>query len=175
MKYRVLPVIAALAAALVLPATTAATAASPAPNAAKCVSGAEIKQQVSTFVKSLRDDVKSSDARRAARAAFVQSVKAARGAKADTPAEQAALGQQISALAKQLKSATNVVERKALIAEIRALVDQKKSAPTTADDVQTLRSDIHKLGRAIQHRTDTAAEDTQVADFVHNLLAQFDC
>ena len=91
------------------------------------------------------------------------------------PAEKAALGQQISALAKQLKDATNVVERKALIAEIHALVDQKKSAPTTADDVQTLRSDIHRLGRSIQHRTDTAAEDQQVADFVHTLLAQFAC
>jgi hypothetical protein len=174
-KHRLLPVIATLAAALVLPATTAATASTAAPSAAKCVSGAEIKQQVSTFVKSLRDDVKSADARRAASAAFVQSVKAARGGKADTPAARAALGQEISALAKQLKSATNLVERTALIAEIQALVDQKKSAPTTATDVQTLRSDIHALGRAIQHRTNTAAEDQQVADFVHNLLAQFNC
>lgn len=169
MKNRVLPVVATLA-VLALPTATAAPA-----NAATCVSGADIKQQVSTFVHSLRDDVKSADARTAARAAFVESVKAARGAKADTPAEQAALGQQISALGKQLKDATNVVERKALIAEIAALVDQKKSAPTTADDVQTLRSDIHRLGRSIQHRTDTPAEDQQVADFVHTLLAQFAC
>ena len=126
MKHRVLLVIATLAtlAALALPTGTVAPA-----GAATCVSGADIKQQVSTFVHSLRDDVKSADARRAARAAFVESVKAARGAKADTPAERAALGQQISALAKQLKSATNVVERKALIAEIAALVDQKKAAP----------------------------------------------
>ena len=175
MKHRFLPVIATLAAALVLPATTAATASTAAPSAAKCVSGAEIKQQVSTFVKSLRNDVKSADARRAASAAFVQSVKAARGAKAGTPAEQAALGQAISALAKQLKSTTNVVERKALIAEIAALVDQKKAAPTTSDDVQALRSDLHRLGRSIQHRTNTAAEDQQVAAFVHNLLAQFAC
>jgi transcriptional regulator of aromatic amino acid metabolism len=174
-KHRLLPVIATLAAALVLPATTAATASTAAPSAATCVSGAEIKQQVSTFVKSLRDDVKSADARHAASAAFVQSVKAARGAKAATPADKAALGQAISALAKQLKSATNVVERKALIAEIQALVDQKKSAATTADDVQMLRSDIRGLGRAIQHRTNTAVEDQQVADFVHNLLAQFNC
>ena len=139
------------------------------------MSGTQIRQQVSTFVRSLRDDVKSADARRAAAAAFVQSVTAARGAKADTPSERAALGQQISALAKQLKGATTEVERKALIAEIAALVDQKKSAPTTADDVKTLRSDIHALGRSIQHRTDTTTEDQQVADFVHNLLAQFAC
>lgn len=169
MKHRVLLVTATLA-ALALPSATAAPA-----GAATCVSGDQIKQQVSTFVHSLRDDVKSADARRAARAAFVESVKAARGAKADTPAERAALGQQISALAKQLKDATNVVERKALIAEIAALVDQKKAAQTTADDVQTLRSDIHRLGRSIQHRTNTAAEDQQVAAFVHDLLAQFAC
>ena len=172
MKYRVLPVIATCA-ALALPTATVATAGSA--SAASCSSRAEIKQQVSTFVHTLRDDVKSADARRAARAAFVQSVKAARGVKADTPAERSALGQQISALAKQLKTATNLVERKALIAEIAALVDQKKAAPTTADDVKTLRSDIHKLGRSIQRRTDKAAEDRQVATFVHDLLAQFAC
>jgi hypothetical protein len=168
-KNRVLPVIATLA-ALSLPTATAAPA-----SAATCGSHADIKQQVATFVHSLRDDVKSADARRAARAAFVESVKAARGAKADGAADKAALGKQISALAKQLKSATNVVERKALIAEIAALVDQKKSAPTTSDDVQTLRSDIHRLGRSIQHRTNTSTEDQQVADFVHSLLAQFTC
>lgn len=169
MKHRVLPVVVALAAA-VLP-VIAATPAS----AAVCVSGSEIRQQVSTFVLSLRDDVKSPDARSAARAAFVQSVKAARGAKAHTPAEQAALGQEISALAKQLQNATNLVERKALVAEIQALTDQKKHAPTTADDVQTLRTDVHALGRSIQQRTSTAAEDNQVAAFVHTLIAQFSC
>ena len=170
MKLRFLPVIVTLAAALVLP-VTAATPAS----AARCVSGADIRQQVSTFVHSLRDDVKSPEARSAARAAFVQSVKAARGAKADTASEKAALGQEIAALAKQLKNATNLVERKALIAEIHALQVQKRSAPTTSADVQTLRTDIHRLGRSIQHRTNTAVEDKQVAGFVHNLLAQFDC
>lgn len=172
MKFRALSIVAALA-ALALPVAVTATVA-PA-GAATCLSGTDVKQQVSTFVRSLRDDVKSADARRAAAAAFVQSVKAARGAKAGTPAERAALGQQIKALAKQLRSATNVVERKALVAEIAALVDQKKAAHTTSDDVKTLRTDIHALGRAIQHRTNTTAEDRQVATFVHNLLAQFAC
>ena len=168
-KHRVLPLAVALAAA-VLPVISAAPA-----SAAVCLSGADIRQQASTFVLSLRDDVKSQDARTAAKAAFVQSVKAARGAKANTPAEQAAFGQEISALAKQLQNATNLVERKALIAEIQALTDQQKPTPTTADDVQTLRTDIHALSRAIQQRTNTAAEDNQVAAFVHNLLAQFNC
>jgi hypothetical protein len=168
-KNRVLPVVAALT-VLALPSATSAPA-----GAATCVSGSDIKEQVSSFVHSLRDDVTSADARRAARAAFVQTVKAARGAKAGTPAEKAALGQQISALAKQLKDATNLVERKALIAEIAALVDQKKAQATTADDVKTLRADIHKLGRSIQHRTNTPSEDQEVAAFVHNLLAQFAC
>lgn len=167
---RALPVIAALVPAVVVPAIAAAPA-----NAAVCVSGADIRQQVSTFVLSLRDDVKSQDARSAARTAFVQSVKAAGGAKANTPAERAALGQEISALAKQLQNATNLVERKALVAAIHALTDQKKSAPTTSDDVQTLRTNIHALGRSIEQRTNTTAEDNQVAAFVHNLLAQFNC
>lgn len=164
------------AVAVVLAAATAVpfVAMTPA-NAARCVSGADIRQQVSTFVHGLRDDVHSPDARSAARAAFIQSVKAARGAKAHTPSEKAALGQAIAALAKQLHSATNLVERKALIAEIHALQDQRKSVPTTAADVQTLRTDIHRLGRSIEHRTDTTAEGRQVADFVHNLLAQFNC
>jgi hypothetical protein len=85
------------------------------------------------------------------------------------------LGQAISALARRLHNASNVVERKALVGEIQALTDQKKHTPTTADDVQTLRTDIHALGRGIQQRTNTAAEDNQVAAFVHNLLAQFNC
>lgn len=98
MKHRVLPVVVTLAAALVLPVAAAAPA-----SAARCVSGADIQQQVSTFVHSLRDDVKSAEARSAARAAFVESVKAARGAKADTASEKAALGQEIAGLAEQLK------------------------------------------------------------------------
>lgn len=170
MKHRVLPVVVTLATALVLPVAAAAPA-----SAARCVSGADIRQQVSTFVHSLRDDVKSAEARNTARAAFVESVKAARGAKADTASEKAALGQEIAAFAEQSKNATNLVERKALVAEILALKDQKKSAPTTSDDLETLRSDIHRLGRSVEHRTDTAAEGRQVAEFVHALLAQFDC
>jgi hypothetical protein len=164
-----------LAVVVVLAAPVVQIVAATPAEAARCVSGAEIRQQISTFVLGLRDDVHSSAARSATRAAFIQSVNAARGAKADTPAEQAALGQAIAALAKQLHSATNLVERDALIAEIHALQDQKKSAPTTAEDVQTLRTDIHRLGGSIEHRTDTAAEDRQVAEFVHNLLAQFNC
>lgn len=51
----------------------------------------------------------------------------------------------------------------------------KEVRTTTSDDLETLRSDIQRLGRSVEHRTDTAAEGRQVAEFVHALLAQFDC
>lgn len=143
--------------------------------AARCVSGAEVRQQVATFVHGLRDDVKSSAARVAVRGAFVQSVRAARGVKAQTPQERQALGDEISALAKQLKAATNVVERKALIAEIRALQEQKQKGHVTASDVREIKADVAAVKRAIIAKVDTQAEGQQVAAFVHNLMAQFDC
>jgi hypothetical protein len=143
--------------------------------AARCVSGAEVRQQVATFVHGLRDDVKSSHARTAVRGAFVQSVRAARGVQADTPQERNALGKQISALATQLKNATNLVERKALIAEIRALQEQKQRGPVTSSDVQELKVHVRAVKTAIIARVNTEREGRQVAAFVHQLMAQFNC
>lgn len=166
----------ALVVAMVAIAAAAGLVVVSAPaQAARCVSGAEVRQQVATFVHSLRDDVKSSQARTAVRGAFVQSVRAARGVKADTPQQQNALGKQISALATQLKHATNLVERKALIAEIRALQVQKQHGPVTARDVQDLKAHVRAVKAAISAKVNTPAEGRQVAAFVHNLMAQFDC
>jgi hypothetical protein len=139
------------------------------------VSGAEVRQQVAAFVHGLRDDVKSSDARVAVRGAFLESVKAARGVKAETPKERRALGAQISALAKQLRDAPGLVERKALIAEIHALQEQKRQDRVSASDVRELRADVKPVKRAIIARVDGRAEGQQVATFVHDLMDQFAC
>jgi hypothetical protein len=144
-------------------------------DAARCVSGADVRQQVSTFVRGLHDDVAPA-ARTAVKGAFVESVKAARGAKADTPQENRGLGKEISALARQLKDAPGLVERKALIAEIHALQDQKKANHVKHGEVvATIRADVAKVGRAIAKKTDSKAEGRQVAAFVHQLMAQFNC
>lgn len=148
--------------------------ASPA-DAARCVSGEEIRQQVATFVHDLRDDVRSADARAAVRGAFVESVKAARGAKAETPAERRALGEQISALTRQLEDAPGLVERKALIAQIHALQEQKREGRASAGDLRELEADVRAVKRAIAAKVDTPSEGRQVAAFVRDLIGQFDC
>jgi hypothetical protein len=153
--------------------TTCVVSAAPA-DAARCVSGADVRGKVAAFVHSLRDDV-APEARMATKHALVESVKAARGAKADTPAESRGLGKEIAALARQLKDATDKVERKALIAEIHALQLEKRESRTTHEDVKALRADVRTLGRAIAKKTDEHGEGRQVAEFVHALMAQFGC
>lgn len=54
---------------------------SPSASAARCVSGQEVRQQVSAFVHTLRDDVKSPEIRADVRAALVETARTARGAK----------------------------------------------------------------------------------------------
>lgn len=170
MKHRVLAIVVTVA-AMLLPVAVSAPA-----DAARCVTGAEVRKQVSTFVHSLRDDVTSSAARAAVRGALVESMKAAHGAKADTPKENRGLGKEISALAKTLKDATDQVERKAIIAEIHALQDQKKASHVKHGDVvETVKADVKSLGRALAKQTDTNAEGRQVAAFVHTFMAQFNC
>ena len=169
MKSRLIAATAVAASALV-PLTVVAPA-----DAARCVSGAEVRTQVSAFVHSLRDDVTSPDARTAVRGAFVESVKAARGVKADTAEKRKGLGQEISVLATQLKDAPGLVERKALIAQIHALQEQKRADEVTVEDVEAIAADLRKVRRAIVAKTDTGGEGQQVREFVHALMAQFDC
>jgi hypothetical protein len=144
-------------------------------SAQRCVWGENVRGEVAAFVHSLRDDVHSEKVRHKVRSAMVESVRAARGAKADSPAERRGLGAEIRVLARQLKDAKDKVARDALLAQIHALQDEKKAAHTDDGDVQELRSDVRALGKAISARADTRAEGRQVAAFVHDLMAQFDC
>lgn len=165
MRIRVLAVAAVVATAL--PIATAA----PSP-AARCVSGADVRQQVSAFVHSLKDDV-AADARRAVRGALIETSRAAQGAHADTPRENRGLGKEISALARTLGDAADAVERKAIIAEIHALQAQKRSAH--GDPAETLRADVAALARALGKQVDTKGEGRQVAAFAHAFMGQFAC
>jgi hypothetical protein len=169
MRLRFLPVV--ILAASVLGPVAMSTSAS----AARCVSGADVRQQVSTFVHSLRDDVKAPSTRDAVRAASIETVRAARGVKADTAAERTALGAEISALARQLQGATSLVERRAILAQIHALQEQKRAGRVSSRDLTVFRADIQGLKRAIVAKTDTPAEGKQVANFAHALMAQFNC
>lgn len=169
MRFRVLAAVLS-AAAIALPVAATAPA-----DAARCVSGAEVRNQVSRFVRDLRDDVTSRAARDAVRGAFVESVRAARGVKARTPTERKGLGEQISALARQLADAQSLVERKALIAEIHALQEQKRADRVTRRDLARLRADVTGVRRALVAAVDTKAEGRQVAAFAHELMAQFTC
>jgi hypothetical protein len=169
-KFRIAGAAVAATSALVL----SGMSASPA-DAARCVSGAEVRDQVSAFVQTLRDDVKSQDARTAVKGALVESVKTARGAKADSAEERQILGEEISALAKQLEDAPGLVERKALIAEIHALQEQKRADRLTRADVKEIKTDLRSLKRAIVAKTDHVAEGRAVADFFHALMDQFNC
>ena len=167
MKHRL--VAAGAVCALTLTGTT--LAAAPA-DAARCLSGADVRGKVAAFVHSLRDDVASASARRET---LVTSLRTARGAQADTAEERSELGPQIAALAKQLKDTSNVVERKALVEQIHALQIQKRADGVSGEDVKTLHADAHALAHAIKTKTDTEREDNQVAAFVHALMAQFAC
>jgi hypothetical protein len=144
-------------------------------SAQRCLTGADVRGQVSAFVHGLQDEVKAAKTRHEVKGALIESVRTARGAKADTPHESQGLGEEIRLLARQLKDAKTKVERDALIAQIHALQDQKKAARTTPDDVQTLRSDLRTLARDLSRKADTDARGRRVAAFVHDLMAQFNC
>ena len=143
--------------------------------AARCVSGAEVRGQVAAFVHSLRDDVVSPTALKAVRGALVESVKTARGAHADTPHESRGLGKEISALARQLHTTDDPVERAALKAQIHALQEQKRADHFSERDARRAEHDLIKLERRLEHATDSRGEGRQVAAFVHALMAQFNC
>jgi hypothetical protein len=144
-------------------------------SAARCVSGQDVRQQVSTFVHSLRDDVKSQAVRKDVKAALVETAKTVQGVKADTNKERRGLGVEISALARQLKDQENRVDRAALITQIHALQEQKRTDRVTAEDVTELKRDVKRLDRRLVAKTDTRAEARQVAQWARDFMAQFDC
>jgi hypothetical protein len=166
---------AAIATATTLVAVALSTVPVATASAHRCVSGADVRQQVSTFVHSLHGDSLTPKTRRAVKGALIESVKAARGAKADTPHENRGLGAEIRVLARQLGDTKDKVAHDALIAQIHALQDQKKAARTSGDDVQELRGDVRQLKRDLVAKANTDAQGRQVSAFVHALMAQFDC
>src|SRR4051794_4262984 len=96
------------------------------------VSGAQVRPDVHDFVGGLADEVKSRPARSALAAALVATLHTYRGVDAHTAAERQALGQQISALAQQRRTADSKVEGTALGLEIKALVEQRERGAFTA-------------------------------------------
>jgi hypothetical protein len=140
-----------------------------------CVSGAEVRAQVHALVAGLADDVRSRAVRAQVAAALVETLKASRGAKADTVAERRALGTEVSALAKTLKDAPGLVERKAIVVQIRALTSQRQQGPVTA--AQRTRADaaLAALKKAVVAKTDGGAEGRAVAASFKALHDQFTC
>lgn len=164
--------IASVAAATGLVLSLSSTAAVAADS---CASRSAVRTQVADLVRSLRDDVKSRPARSATADALVETVRTFRGAQADTAGERSALGQEISALAKQLKDASTLVERKALVLQIKGLREQRDRGGVTAEERADLRAAVAALKAALLDRTDSRAEDRGVADAVRELQAQFSC
>ena len=143
--------------------------------AAACASRSAVHTQVADLVHSLRDDVHSRPARSATAHSLVEAIRTFRGADANTAAERRALGEQISALAKQLQTAGSLVARKALIAEIHALTEQREHGAFTAAERAELRADVAALKNALVDSTDRRAEAGQVSAAVRALQAQFSC
>ena len=140
-----------------------------------CVSGAEVRTEVHALVSSLRDDVRSRSSRAALAAALVETLKTFRGAEASSPAERRELGQEISALAKQLKDADSRVARKAIVLEILALTEQRRQGPLTTAEKTALDAAVTALKRAVVAKTDGGAEGRAVAAAFKSLHAQFVC
>jgi hypothetical protein len=149
--------------------------ATPAHATDSCVSGAEVRTQVHTLVSSLRDDVRSKSTRAELAAALVETLKTFRGAHAETPAERRGLGEEISALARQLKDAPNRVARKAIIAQIHALTEQREQGPFSEAERAALTADVAALKQAVVAKTDGGAEGRAVAAAFKELHAQFVC
>ncbi len=129
-----------------------------AAGAATCPAREATKAQVAALVDQLRADVPSMDARQALRAALLEAAKTARGAQADTPAERAALGKQVSALARTLSDAETAVERKAIVAQIVSLRQQRQGAGRTAEEKATLKAAVDALRTAVVRTLDTTEE-----------------
>lgn len=140
-----------------------------------CVSGAEVREQVHALVASLRDDIQAKSTRRHIAAALVETLKTSRGAKAETPEERRELGQEISALAKQLRAAETRVARKAIVLQILALTEQRQRGGLTEEDRAEIKAAVAALRKAVVARTDGGAEGQQVAAAFRALHEQFTC
>jgi len=160
----------ASAAALVLSVSPATASA-----AGDCASRSDVRMQVAELVHSMRDDVRSRSARAATAKALVEVDRTFRGAKADTAAERRGLGEQISALAKQLNEAPGLVERKSLIALMHALTEERERGAFTAAERAQMRADVAALKEALVAKTDRPAEARGVSADVRYLQSQYSC
>jgi hypothetical protein len=164
---------AVLASLLVAAATPAVTAGAAA--ADPCVSGAEVREQVHALVASLRDDIAAKASRKHIAAALVETLKTSRGVQADTSEERRGLGQEIAALANQLKSAETRVARKAIVLEILALTEQRQRGPLTGEEREEIRAAVTALRKVVVARTHGGAEGREVAAAFRALHEQFTC
>jgi hypothetical protein len=94
---------------------------------------------------------------------------------AKTKVERANLGKQISALAKTLHDATNLVERKAIIAAIHALQAQKQRGPLTKAERVQLKADNAALRKAVLAKAHTNAEIKAITAQFRKIHESFTC
>jgi hypothetical protein len=162
------------AAALAVGAAVA-VASPPAAAAASCPTEAQIKAQVAALVAQLKADVPSGTARAAVAKALLESRRALRGEKARTPAQRAAFGQAISALARQLGDAETEVARRAILTQIHALQEQKERGGLTAAERTQLKADNAALRAAVVAKLDTAAEVRTITAKFRGIHLSFTC
>ena len=148
---------------------TSAQAAEP------CVPGAEVRTQVRALVATLKDDVRSSSSRAHVAAALVDALHTFRGVDTDTAAERRGLGEEISALAKQLHDAPSKVARTAILVQIHALTEQRERGAFTDAERAQLKAAVAALKNAVVAKTDTGAEGRAVAAAFKALHTQFVC
>jgi hypothetical protein len=126
-------------------------------------------------VASLTDDVTRKSSRAHLAAALVDALHTFRGADADTAAERRALGEEISALSRQLKDAPDRVARKAIIVQMLALTEQRERGAFTDAERAQLNEAITALKSAVVAKTDGGAEGRAVAAAFKEIRAQFQC
>jgi hypothetical protein len=98
-----------------------------------CASRSEVRAAVSAFVQGLHDDIASRSTRLAIENSLVETLRTFRGEDADTAAERRAIGQDISALATQLRNSEDKPRSKALRLWIMGLQEQRERGAFTAD------------------------------------------
>jgi hypothetical protein len=146
------------AAAVLLVAALSFGSAGSASATASCPTNHGAKAQVAALVAQLHEAIPSHGARAATKRALILSMHAMRGQDAKTKAERVNLGQQISALAKTLHTATTLVERKAIIASIHALQAEKKAGKLTKAERAQIKADNKALKQAVIAKLHTNAE-----------------
>lgn len=160
----------ALGGALVVagPGSTAAAAES-------CPTTAQVQARVAALVAQLRSDVPSTTTRKAIAKALLESRRALRGHKARTPAQRAAFGQAIAALARQLGDASTAEQRRAILTQIHALQEQKERGRLTATERARLKADNAALVAAVVAKLDNAAEVRSVTGKFRKIHLSFTC